>query len=192
MKIRISPAALLLFFTLWRESPVGFAATLTAMLFHEAGHLLAASALGLPLKTLAFDLFGAKIEPALPLSSYRTEILLAAAGPVFSLLLALLCRPVGSTFAKTLAFTSQSFLLFNCLPIAGFDGGRILEATLSFLGGPHVAAKVLPVLTYLCLLLLFSLSACMLLRFGEQLSLAVLSASLFAKLLLTEEKRVLP
>ena len=184
MKITVTPIALLFFSALYYESPTALFLTLSAMLFHEAGHLLMASALRLPLARMEFDVFGAQITPALSLPSYRAELLLAMAGPLFSLALGLFLLPVPS--ARSLALTSFSFALFNCLPVLGFDGGRMLHAALSLLLPPAVAMRTLYVCTYLSLLFLFALSSCMLLRFGEQLSLAVLSATLFVRLFLQE------
>ena len=81
-----------------------------------------------------------------------------------------------------------SFALFNLLPISDFDGGRMLHATLSQLLENQTADRVLGVTSYLSLFLLFSLSSCILLKYGQNLALAVLSASLFAKLFLPQYK----
>ena len=186
MKLRITPgAALLLFVMALTGSPL-LSATLSAALLHECGHLLAARLLGVRLKLLELDIPGARLVPMGTLPSYRAEGLLAAAGPTASLLLALLTLPCSGAFALHLRTATLSLALFNLLPIFGFDGGRVLLCLLVTRLSEQAARRVLAVTSYLSLLLLFSLSSCLLLRFGENLSLAVLSASLFARLFLLE------
>ena len=73
------------------------------------------------------------------------------------------------------------------LPIGGFDGGRILGAVLAPLTSEHVGARVVHVASYLSLFFLFSLSATCLLRYGENISLGVLCASLFVRIFLPDE-----
>ena len=187
MKIRITPGAVL-FWTvqLLTDSPL-LAAGLLAALLHECGHLLAARLLHIPLRLLEIDIMGAKILPAGALPSYRAEGILAAAGPVASLLVALPLIGSAHPFALALRFSTLSFALFNLLPIEGFDGGRILSSLLAGRFCEKVAERVLFFTSYLALLLLFSLSSCLLLRYGENASLAVLTAYLFAHLFLSLE-----
>ncbi len=185
MKIRVTPGAVLFWAVqLFTDGPL-LAAGLLAALAHECGHLLAARALRIPLRLLEIDIMGAKILPAGALPSYRAEGLLAAAGPVTSLLLALPLMGGVHPFAIALRFSTLSFALFNLLPIEGFDGGRVLSSLLAALFSEKVAERVLFFTSYLSLLLLFSLSSCLLLRYGENATLAELTASLFARLFLS-------
>lgn len=182
MKIRITPGAILLIAALVFKRDMLLPATVLAAVLHECGHLLAARCLGIRLRLLELDMMGAKLYPAAQIPSYRSEALLAAAGPAASLLLALI--PPVTPFRAALRTATLSFALFNLLPIEGFDGGRVLHAVLAALRGAETAARALFCSSYLSLLLLFSLSACLLLRYGEDAALAVLSASLFARLFL--------
>lgn len=184
MKIRITPVAVLFLMVLTRAKSYLLPATLLAALFHECGHLLAAKYLNVHVACLEIDLFGAKIYPVGFIPSYRAEMLLAAAGPAFSLLLGAFLLPHGGAFVAALKSATLSFALFNLLPIRDFDGGRILQGALAQLLEEDRADRVLAVTSYLSLLFLFSLSSCVLLKYGQNLSLAVLSASLFAKLFL--------
>ena len=181
MKIRISPETVLFYAVMAITQKQLFLAATLAALFHECGHLLAARLLSIRLRSIELDLFGARIYPAAQIPSYRAELLLAAAGPAFSLLLGLLLLPHAFPFARLVLTATLSFALFNSAPIAGFDGGRILYCLLARLFGITVAEEILSVTTYLTLLLLFALSSCMLLRFGQNLALTVLTASLFAR-----------
>ena len=185
MKIRIAPGALLLLFVAALTEGILFPAALLSVAVHECGHYLAAKALGVRLRLLELDVAGAKFVPAGAFPSYRAEGLLAAAGPAASLLLALLTLPHGGALATATRTVTLSLALFNLLPVKNFDGGRILNACLSHFIGNDGAERVLSVTSYLSLLALFALSSCVLLRYGQNLSLAVLSASLFARLFLT-------
>lgn len=189
MKIHITPGAVLMLAVLAAGRSVLFPATLLAAAFHEVGHLTAARLLGIRLRLLELDLFGAKLYPAGGIPSYRAEGLLAAAGPAASLLLWGLMLPFGGAFAECLRLATLSFALFNLMPISGFDGGRILSAFLAASWGASAAARVLEISSYLALLFLFSLSACMLLCYGQQLALGVLSASLFAEVFLPQRRK---
>ena len=180
MKVRIAPAALLLLFLAARHSPLRFCALLTAVAVHEAGHLAAARMLSLPVRKLEFDVFGARLFTA-PLPSYSAECILAGAGPLFSLAAGFAFLPLKQPFFATVSAFSFSFALLNLLPVSGFDGGRMLAALLAARRGPYFADRALALASYLSLLFLFSLSACLLLRFGRDPALALLSAVLFAR-----------
>ena len=115
--------------------------------------------------------------------SYREEWLLAAAGPITSLLGA----AFGGLFWRFSAlagyFSCASLLLglLNLLPIRSFDGGRMLEgALLSFLEERSVR-RVLGVSSFLFLFLLWSFSVYFLLRAGDGISLFFFSISLFSR-----------
>ena len=187
LKLRITPGALLLFAVLAAEGSAPLWATVTAALFHEVGHLLAASVAKIPIRMLEIDLLGAQIYPVAPIPSYGAEAVLAGGGPLFSLALALPAALLPGAFGEALLTATLSFALFNLLPIKDFDGGRLLEALITTRHGARAAQNALRIITYLSLLMLFSLSSCMLLRFGESAPLAVLSAWLFARLFLSLE-----
>jgi stage IV sporulation protein FB len=156
-----------------------------AAALHECGHLLAARRLHIPLRLLELDLMGARLYPARSIPSYRAEALLAAAGPLCSILLAVPLLTTRIPFFVALRTAPLSFALFNLLPIEGFDGGRVLFSLFACRLGENAARRVLLASSYLSLLFLFSLASCLLLRYGEDATLAVLSASLFARLFLS-------
>lgn len=188
MKIRVTPAALALIFLAARQNPARLLALLLAVALHEAGHLTAANMLRLPVYKMEFDVFGARLFTP-PLPSYRAEAILAGAGPLFSVLTGLVLLPLKVPFFATVSGLSFAFALLNLLPVSGFDGGRLLSALLAAAGGPVAAERVLSLSSYLSLLFLFSLSACLLLRFGQDPALALLSAALFARQFLCAERR---
>ena len=189
MKISISPTAVLFLTVLTLKGQLLMPAALLAALVHECGHLLIATALGVRMERMEIDLLGAKLTPVGLLPSYKSEFLLAAAGPLFSLLLGTLLQGKQGAFALYMRDATLSFALFNLLPIRDFDGGRMLYACLAPHASLQQADSVLCVSSYVCLLLLFLLSSCLLLRYGQSPTLAVLTASLFMKLFLTNKAR---
>ena len=74
------------------------------------------------------------------------------------------------------------------MPIADFDGGRMLRTTLALALPEDMAERILAICSYVSLFLLFSLSACMLLKYGQNLALTVLCVSLFAKIFLPQKE----
>ena len=189
MKIRIDPGALLFLAALMFTGKQTVFAILLAAAVHECGHLLAARLLGIKLQRMELDLFGAKLLPRGVIRSLSAEWGLAAAGPLFSVLFALILLPFSFRFAVSARLASASFAVFNLLPIAGFDGGRMLfTASARFLPF-RIAEMICAACTYLALLFLFCLSACLLLRYGQNLALFVLCAVLFAKIFLPQDSR---
>ena len=110
--------------------------TLLACVVHEAGHLLAIRALGSRVEELRLTGLGAVMIPRGSFG-YGAECLVALAGPVASLLLALVTSP----WNQTLAGVSLVLGLFNFLPLAPLDGGRVLGAVLAHLTGPDAGEK---------------------------------------------------
>lgn len=109
---------------------------------HEAGHILAIRALGGRIESLRLTGVGAVLRTRRAgLCSYREECLVALAGPLASLLLALgagtWARVFGGTDAYLLTGISLALGVFNLLPAGPLDGGRVLRAVSSWLVGPH-------------------------------------------------------
>lgn len=187
LQIQITPGAVLFFCALALTGAPSFLSTALCVAVHECAHLAAAKACRVRIRALALDIGGAQIKTAGLFPSYRTEWLVAAAGPASSLLLAFFLAPVRTPFSQSAMLTSLSLALFNLLPIEGFDGGRMLFAVGAPLLGETFATRAVYVTTYLVLLFLFSVAACLLLRYGRNATLIALSASLFTKLFLLTE-----
>jgi Zn-dependent protease len=98
---------------------------LASLLLHEAGHMLAAAYLGVPVHEFGIRLGGAYIRRAYAYRR-RDEILIAVAGPVVNLLIVfpLICVPqVGSQ----VAMCNLVLGLVNLLPLPSSDGLRVLR-----------------------------------------------------------------
>ncbi len=125
-----------------------------ALLAHELAHALVARRNGIPVEGITLWLFGGvsrmKEEPATPGATIRV----AAAGPLVSLgaaavfaALAAVLAGVGAPalvggMAAWLAWINVVLALFNLIPAAPLDGGRILQAVLWWRRGDRFSASV--------------------------------------------------
>ena len=159
--------------------------TLLAALVHECGHLTAARLLKIPLRSLSLDLLGARLQVKGRLLSYGEEWLLAASGPLFSLLGALLGALFWESTPFFVFFSCASLLLgaLNLAPIRSFDGGRMLECFLAFFWEPGKCRRALSFSSFFCLLIGFAGATYFLLRAGEGAAFFFFSASLFFRFL---------
>ena len=158
-------------------------ATILAATLHELSHLGMARLCGISFRELSITPFGASLVPTSSMGSYRTELLIAAAGPLGNLLCILLVfRLSHIPFFFYFLISSLFFALLNLLPVTGFDGGRILLSILSQRLSPALCSRLLTFLSFLVIFFLWSLSVYLLLRVGNSLSLFVFSCSLFLKL----------
>jgi Zn-dependent protease/CBS domain-containing protein len=120
-----------------------------AVLVHEAGHVLVAKALGLRVGRVVLQLLGAQSEvlddPPTPAAAY----LVAAIGPLTSVLLAAVGAAVGAAFPDNsvgwvlgwaFAWINGIVAAFNLLPGLPLDGGQMLRALLWQVTGDKLRA----------------------------------------------------
>ena len=157
--------------------------TLLAALLHECGHLLAAKLMRIPMRGVRFDLLGVRLEIGGRMLSYGEEWLLAAAGPLTSLLCAAVAALAWRVSLLFQIFSCASVVLgaLNLLPIRTFDGGRMLECCLTAFWGVRVAQRGLAVTSVTFLFLVWAVSVYFLLRAGDGLALFCFSLSLFLR-----------
>lgn len=91
-----------------------------AMLLHESGHLIAALALGVRVKTVGLRWKG--LYTVREAGTPAQNILISLAGPCTNLILMLLWPLSENFFLANLCFAG-----FNLLPIEGSDGERIMR-----------------------------------------------------------------
>lgn len=113
------------------------------VLAHELGHTAMSLALGHPVRRVVIFLMGGVSEVDAQLARPRDEFLVAAAGPLVSVLITV-GAGVGDAFTDsttllgavvTMLFWSNAALtVFNLLPGLPLDGGRLLRAALHGIG----------------------------------------------------------
>ncbi len=126
----------------WLMGILGAAGLFLSIIFHEFCHSLVARRYGLPMKGITLFVFGGIAEMEDEPQNPKTEFLMALAGPVSTLLLALLLYLLWSWGKQLgwgdlvngitgyLAFINLLLAVFNLLPAFPLDGGRLLRSTL--------------------------------------------------------------
>jgi Zn-dependent protease len=113
---------------------------LASLLLHEAGHILAAAVLRVPVREFGLELRGAYIRRAYA-TRRRDEILIAASGPLMNLLVVVPLLFVPRMGAQ-LATCNLMLGIINLLPLPSSDGQRILRN----LSGSTIARETNPAL----------------------------------------------
>ncbi len=108
-----------------------------SVLLHELGHSVVALSYKIPVRSITLFLFGGVAQIGAEPPSASAEFLIASAGPLVSLILALVfyvMQPVlaGNEpllgLAKYLAYINFALVLFNLIPGYPLDGGRVFRA----------------------------------------------------------------
>jgi Zn-dependent protease len=98
---------------------------LASLLLHEAGHMLAAAFLGVPVREFGLELRGAYVRRAYA-TRRRDEILIAFSGPLMNLLIAVPLTFV-PRLGPQLGMFNVMLAVINLLPLPSSDGLRILR-----------------------------------------------------------------
>jgi Zn-dependent protease/predicted transcriptional regulator len=126
----------------WTMGIIGALGLFASIIFHEFWHSLVARRYGLPMKGITLFIFGGISEMSEEPRDARTEFMMAAAGPVSSLVLGGFFYLVyrlgkGGGWPESvngvlgyLAFINWILAAFNLLPAFPLDGGRILRSGL--------------------------------------------------------------
>lgn len=166
--------AALLYLDRWNLLPPALA----ACALHELGHTAAILALGGRVGQLRLTAAGAALTPERrSMFSYGEEILIALAGPAVSLSLAALLAWRG---AYLFAGMNCAAGLFNLLPVAPLDGGRVLQCALSARQGPDRAERTCARLAVLLGLMLIPLGVYLTVQGGGNFTLLLSAVWLLA------------
>ena len=182
--VRIAPTTAILLICAIALDQTGVSLlTVAAALLHECGHLTAARLLHIRPHEMRLDVLGARLEIAGRVLSYGEEWLLAAAGPIASLIGAAVAALLWEITPYASIFSCASLVLgvLNLLPIRTFDGGRMLECFCAATMGVRGAQRVLTGSTFFFLLLLWVAAVYFLLKAADGLSLFCFSLSLFLR-----------
>lgn len=183
-RIRIHPFAISGLFLLLFVMPRTYAfAVLSSVILHEMGHLTASLLYRKRPEYVKLMPTGISIG-LLSSSSYIEEIVIAAAGPLMNLAYCAAVSLLPLALSETVRTVSLLLCLLNLLPIATFDGGRILSAVLSLFFGETASEKILQLTTAACLACLWVLSLYIFFYSGVNMSLLIFSAYLFSYLIL--------
>jgi len=124
-------------FLYWIMGAVSAIMLFVSVLLHELGHSIVALQYKVPVPSITLFLFGGVAQIAAEPPSAKAEFLIASAGPLVSLALAIffysvqpLAAGVEPLFglAKYLAYINLALALFNLLPGYPLDGGRVFRA----------------------------------------------------------------
>ena len=108
-----------------------------SVLLHELGHSVVALRYGIPVRSITLFLFGGIAQIGAEPPSAIAEFFIAVAGPLVSLVLAILfyaAQPLVAGMepllgvAKYLAYINLALVLFNLIPGYPLDGGRVFRA----------------------------------------------------------------
>ncbi|MBR2371222.1 MAG: hypothetical protein IKA82_04300 [Clostridia bacterium] len=184
LRIRVEPAAyiaavyILISGELYRIFII-----LTAVIIHELGHIAAARILRIKITGIRLSLTGAKIETG-GVFSYKKEILLCLAGPLFNVLAYITAMPLRSveiisSGVRDFCGISLVLAIFNLLPIRGFDGGRILYSTVALLSNVNAADTAITLTGSTIIAALWITSIYMIIRYESALSLFAFAILMF-------------
>ncbi len=180
LRISVQPFAPAGLFLLFFAAPRPYLfAVLSTVFLHELGHLSAASLFGRDPRGITVLPTGIRIELPPP-ASYLEELTVAAAGPLMNLLYATLTFLFPSPLRETVQTVSLCLAFLNLLPLATFDGGRILSAAVCLLFGDEAARRCLAVTGAVCLSVLWVLSLYILFYSGINGALLFFCAYLFS------------
>lgn len=123
----------------WAAGIITTLAIFASVLAHEYAHSLVAIKEGIAIKRIVLFIFGGVAQIEQEPQSPITELKITAAGPLTSLVIALvmglvtLFLPQGRLFTEAVFFTARLNLIvaiFNLVPAFPLDGGRLLRAAI--------------------------------------------------------------
>jgi Zn-dependent protease/CBS domain-containing protein len=126
----------------WLMGLITALAFFVCIVLHELGHAVVARARGMPIRGITLFLFGGVSELGDEPTSAGTEFLMAVAGPLVSLVLAVLFGIVAALGYRNdwphpvvivldyLALINAVVMVFNLIPAFPLDGGRVLRSFL--------------------------------------------------------------
>lgn len=127
--------------TYWWMGLAGAIGLFTSIIAHELGHSVVARQFHSPMRGITLFIFGGVAEMSEEPRSAKAEFFIAIAGPIVSVVIAVLCYAAGK-FGETvlatpvvgvlwyLAVINIVVVAFNLIPAFPLDGGRVLRSIL--------------------------------------------------------------
>ena len=164
------------------------AAALIAALLHELGHIAVIGLCGMRLTGITVLPYGLEMTTARPPCSFYEDIAVNAAGCAVNLLSFPLFYGFGAVIHRDLgelmllvAFSSLALGVLNAFPIISLDGGCVLEAVLSLFLSSHTAYRVVKLVSFIFLLILWVLATYVFMFSGYNYSLFAMALWLFVR-----------
>ncbi len=131
-------------------------------LLHELGHITAMALCKEQIESLAFHPFGIsmKLKKSSALS-FGEEVFVLLSGCAVNLIFILLPTP------KTITYINIGIFLFNILPIANLDGGRVMRLFLTRFFGERAGNIASDAVSFVCLLPISALAFYMTIKSGQ-------------------------
>jgi len=151
----------------WLTGAVTAVVFFVSVLLHELGHSVVALRYKIPVRSITLFLFGGVAQIGTEPPSAVAELLIAIAGPLVSLALAVIFYALQSAVSgvepllgltKYLAYINIALVLFNLIPGYPLDGGRVLRAIVWAITGSMSRSTVIAanVGRFFALLLIFA------------------------------------
>ncbi|MHA6259316.1 site-2 protease family protein [Sporosarcina sp. CAU 1771] len=139
MKFRLHPVLIPVFLYLMVTGGFSvYALIFVSLLLHEAGHLIAAKATGMRVRSCTIMPYGGELViPGRLLAPKKDRLIVALGGPLATLLLLVLGLLISFPGDDVFIRIQVALLLLNCLPILPLDGGQALVALLETKGKEH-------------------------------------------------------
>lgn len=128
----------------WAAGIITTLIVFASVLIHEFGHSLVAIKEGIPIKKITLFIFGGVAQMEAEPTSPSTEFKITAAGPLTSLLIAVvtggiyyLFMPRGQIVSESIFFVARLNLvmaIFNLIPAFPLDGGRLFRSIVWYFG----------------------------------------------------------
>jgi Zn-dependent protease/CBS domain-containing protein len=124
-------------FLYWLTGAITAIMLFVSVLLHELGHSVIALHYRIPVRSITLFLFGGVAQIGAEAPNATAEFFIAIAGPIVSLVLAIVFYAVQPLVAgvepllgvaKYLAYINLALVLFNVIPGYPLDGGRVLRA----------------------------------------------------------------
>ncbi len=150
-----------------------------SVLLHEAGHLLIMAVYGIGIESVTILPIGIDIKRQRKYISYQREIILALAGIAVNLLIFFIFRKY-----EFFAYTNLLYALVNLIPVKGLDGGNALEAFLLSVCDCRRAERILRIVSFIFLVILWMLGVYILFVLNGNISIFALSVFLFVSVIM--------
>lgn len=132
---------------------------------HEMAHTIVGLILKLKPKTIEIQPFGVGIIFESFENSEKNKIIVAIAGPIANILIALIFIFIKTKAQITIICVNILLALFNLIPIYPMDGGRILKAILTIRKGRENAETAINKISNITLIIITSLSSILILLY---------------------------